>query len=141
MRKSEMTVQQLEERQLIIDKLTSAKWQDLSVGDWFEQNLWAKFEATMGFKNNGVSLEIDFNSEQQYIRFIIQNLLSEFIMLIIYYQDKLEKLLETIVSFQDKITESTFEQYVREILRVCPTTTYASIDDDTDAQLVDEDDY
>lgn len=139
MRKYEMTAQQLNHRQTIMQTLSAAGWDDPSVGNWFEEGLWAEFEAVMEFDNLALELSIHYHAEDESIYFYIRNFSGGRILLIIYFGGQLQKVLETITSFQYYISPQTYQKYIRQILRVCANT-FAVVGEQGDqlVQLVDE---
>jgi len=139
MRKGEMTPQQLDHRETIIQTLSVAGWNDPSVGNWFEQGLWAEFEAVMEFDNLALELSTHYHAQDDSIYFYIRNFRGGRILLIIHFDGQLQEVLKTITSFQYYISPQTYQKYIRQILRVCANT-FAVVGEEGDqlVQLVHE---
>ena len=131
MRKSEMTEQQIHERFALIKTLTSAGWDDPSVGNWFEKDLWAEPEATMEYVNKNMYLQVEYYAEQHSIHLHIDAFAESGILVKIVFNEKLPDLLDMIVSFQDQIELTNYQEYIRKIVENFPNT-YALVGDEGD---------
>jgi hypothetical protein len=122
MRKSEMTKEQLQERSAITASLAAAGWSGPLEEESFAQNLWLDPEASMEYENDSMLLDLEYNAEKKSVYFTISAHTGESIQLVIEYGKKLDELLQTVIDFQDEISPNNYRQFLRRILKVCPST-------------------
>ncbi len=138
MPKKEITEKELEEQSTIIQRLTDAGWNQTERGTVFKT-------ANMEYQNKTMQLEVDYGYEKDSFYFLLYDHEGKGVDLIIYFEDKLQQLLDTIISFQDEISPNNYREHIRKILSVCSSTYLDTgdepvplIDDLLDSQLPDE---
>ena len=131
MRKSEMTLDQISERNKIVQTLLSNDWKDCHKN--FEEGLWAYFEVDMEFKAE-MFLKIRHKAENNYLYLDIHNInpiLGKGISLrITYNKNQLDSLLKIIINSQKKITTSNYKDLVNLIIDQCAETYTISPNDE-----------
>ncbi len=138
MRKNEMSEVQMYERAMIITMLSAAGWNTSDQNKMFDEGLWTYFEVNMDYQNDSVRILLRYEAEKRVIYFSTQDAGGKELTLHIYYEGQLEQLLRLIVGFQDVISGENYNQYVRDIVRLCPST-YAAVGEEGEqlVQVVD----
>lgn len=121
MRKNEMAEKQLQERALLIKKLSNSGWIGRKTNSLFDEGWWFDAEAVMDYQNDGIELVIQYCAEDNSVDFSI-NEGSDGIDFVIKFEDKLKEVLDEIVNFQNSISLDNYKNYIRQILKVCPLT-------------------
>jgi hypothetical protein len=129
MPKKKITEKELDEQSTIIQRLTGAGWKQTERGTVFKT-------ANMEYQNKTMQLEVDYGYEKDSFYFSLYDHEGKGIDLIIYFEDKLKQLLDTVISFQDEISPNNYREYIRRILSVC-SSTYLDMGDET-VPLVDD---
>lgn len=136
MRKTEMTEKQLQDRSLIIKTLAAAGWEEVTDNEVFEKGLWCDPEAAMEYENKTMSIELEYDAKDNSIYISIYEFSGKGIDLTIYYQDKLEEILKTIISFQNEISSENYRYHIRKVLQ-SNIPIYVGVDEKV-FQLTDE---
>ena len=121
MRKREMTQEQLRERAIIVDTLTTAGWKGTVFNLLFERGKPVKYEASMEYQGKRMNLTLNYEAKIHVVVLGIYERSGRGIDLVIHFDDKLEKLLSTIISFQDAISATNYKESIRQIMKVCPS--------------------
>lgn len=124
MRKSEMSNEQIKLRSEIIEYLKEKGWEDNSVHDWFEKNLWSSEEVNMKTSNQNLKLEANYSISEDILYFTIELFNGKSIELHIYPEGEILSLLSKIIQIQDSIDENNFDEKIQIILKSFPETYY-----------------
>lgn len=124
MRKSEMSNEQIKLRSKIIEYLKEKGWEDNSVHDWFEKNLWSSEEVNMKTSNQNLKLEANYSISEDILYFTIELFNGKSIELHIYPEGEILSLLSKIIQIQDSIDENNFDEKIQIILKSFPETYY-----------------
>ena len=138
MRKTEMSPQQLVERELIVETLGVAGWQTpTNENQMFDEGFWLTREAVMSYAGPGVTLWMFYRADQDamYIQFEMPN--GSMFELKLGIDEKLPQVLEAITSFQDEVTDSNYRDHIR-TLRALNDNIYVSVDGDNFVRLTDD---
>jgi len=120
MRKSEMNEQQLRNREIFVETLTSAGWNALNFNQQFDAGLWVSPEASMEYINPEMTLRFDFICKDPRTILYLDSTEGKSLGLVFKCEDRLEQLLEIVVGFQDSINSANSKDKVEELLVVCP---------------------
>jgi hypothetical protein len=105
--------------------LLNSGWKGPLDAEMFEKGRLCDPEARMEYQNNKkMNLEIDYLAESHLIMLSIYGKFGEAMDIGIYFEDKLQELIEIIISFQDEISSSNYKEYLRRILKIFPFNTY-----------------
>lgn len=120
MRKQEMSLRQLQQRTLIVERLFDAGWRPSSnEHEMFDEGLWVQCEAVMEYSGPEVSLEMFYRADQDAF-YLSMNMPDESsIELKMDIDDHLDNLLGVLTSFQDKLTKANYKDYIRALMGVC----------------------
>ena len=119
MRKSEMTNEQLAIRQQIIKCLTEAGWTEGEAISGFHNGEFVLEEAVMEY-HRSMDITVSYMASKDTIILIMEcGLGGSGVTLEIKYPIELSKLLDFIISFQDKVTEHNFRDYIVTIVDFC----------------------
>lgn len=129
MRKSEMTATQLEQRQLIINKLTAVGWIPTVQEELFERDYWNQFETSFEFDSATRYLGCDIAMEEESVYLKLSNKQDQFAYLMIKYENKLQELLSKIVSLSTSEEPLQVKDEIFAITAVFPKT-YICKDDE-----------
>lgn len=120
-----MTTKQLKERSTIVDMLLTSEWNGSVDFEMFEKGRLCDPEVRMEYQNNkNMNLELDYIAKSNLIMFSIYGKTGETIDIAIYFEDKLQELLETIISFQDEISSINYKKCLKKIIKIFPSNTY-----------------
>jgi hypothetical protein len=127
MRKSEMTDNQIQERTMVVQLLAQAGWNESAENRNFDKGRWVNYEARMEYRSSEMDLAVEYRANDELIStrrldLLIYGRAGEGIELMIYPDGSVEKLLRTIISFQDVISTNNYKQHVRNVLHLCPST-------------------
>jgi hypothetical protein len=137
MNKSDMTTEQLKERDLFVELLTANGWKHTEVNKLFEQDTWLSTEAELFFDKNlegGLRAELILE-EKRVILSIYEHLVGS-LRLGINYNNKLKNLLDIVINFQNDIDIKQPRQQVKKILEVFPEI-YVLRDDEDKKLTID----
>jgi hypothetical protein len=105
--------------------LFNSGWEGPVDAEMFEKGRLCDPEARMEYQNNKkMNLELDYLAESHLIMLSIYGKFGESMDIGIYFEDKLQELIEIIISFQDEISSSNYKEYLRKILKIFPSNTY-----------------
>ena len=130
MRKHEMTEEQLQKRAQVIRVLVNAGWQGPETDEDFETGDLCIFEAVMEYRSDTMNIEASYMAKYNYILISMSNDFGRGLDFVVYFKDRLETLLNLILSFQDTITMTNCKQYLREILQAFPSSVYVAKDEE-----------
>lgn len=120
MRKNEMSKDQLAIRQTIIARLDKTGWSESEALSGFDRGDFEPEEVIMEY-NGLMNITVSYNASENLIHLIMESWLGgPSVALEINFLDRLNELLDLIVSFQDKVTEHNFRKYVAKVVEVCP---------------------
>lgn len=128
MRKHEMTEEQLQERAQVIRVLANAGWQGPQRVEAFERGKLCIPEAVMEYRSETMNIEASYSAEHKYILMSISDDFGQGLDFAVYFKDRLEALLNMIVSLQDTITMTNCKNYIRKILQAFPSNVYVAKD-------------
>lgn len=134
-----MSEQQLKERSLVISYLTQHGWEDL-IGSSFDEGQWFDVEASLEYHSSRANLSVDYRAETHELVFTLLDHEGQGQQFIIDYKENLIGVIETIVGFQEDISNIDFKTYISKLLRVCDVYLYVDgqlfqlTDDGADAQ-------
>jgi hypothetical protein len=137
MRKTEMSPQQLVQRELIVETLAVAGWQTpTNENEMFDQGLWLTREAVMSYAGPAVTLWMFYRADQNamYIQFEFAE--ENMFELKLGIDEKLPEVLEAITSFQDQVTDSNYRDHIRTLMALNDEI-YVSVDGDNFVRLTD----
>src|SRR5579859_6110122 len=133
MRKAEMTAGQRSARDLMSAVLTANGW-DGSQNEGFEEGLWKYFEADFDRRNaRGTRLHWRYEAQNAVV-YLVLHLPGGVVGLHLQFGDRLQDVLNTLISFQDTIDADNFRDCVQALVRVCPKVLAAVGEDE---QLVE----
>lgn len=110
---SEFSPQELEQWSCLEQQLQTCGWQHPA-------GLLVQDEPTMEYVNQHLSLSLSYAALEQALLFSLEKANGTGLTLEIFFEDKGRSLLETIISFQDKIAPANFREYIQLILQQCP---------------------
>ena len=111
-----MTEKQLQERSVIIKTLAEAGWEKVTDNEAFEKDLWCDPEAAMEYENKTMSIELEYDAKDHSIYLSVYDFFGKGIDITIYFQDKLEEILNTLISWQDEISSENYKNHIGKIL-------------------------
>jgi hypothetical protein len=137
MRKTEMSPQQLVQRELIVETLAVAGWQTpTNENEMFDQGFWLAREAVMSYAGSAVTLWMFYRADENamYIQFEFSE--ESMFELKLRIDEKLPEVLEAITSFQDQVTDSNYREHIRALMALNDEI-YVSVDGDNFVRLTD----
>ena len=135
MRRTEMSPEQLQERDLMVSELAGAGWESSEHQKRFDDGMWTYFEAAMEYHHEPVRLTLRYRAESRAVLFSFQESGGKGgVSLRISCPDKLKQLIHTINEFRDTISSSNYKEHVSSIVRLCPET-YAAVGPEGDSMV------
>lgn len=137
MRKTEMSPQQLVQRELIVETLGAAGWQTpTNENEMFDQGFWLTREAVMSHAGPAVILTMFYRADENamYIQFGFSD--GSMFELKLGIDEKLPEVLEAITSFQDQVTQANYRDHIRSLMALNDQI-YVSVDGDNFVRLTD----
>ncbi|MBD3329224.1 hypothetical protein GF357_01905 [Candidatus Dojkabacteria bacterium] len=119
---------QLLERTQLIQTLSDSGWLGRKMNELFDRDFWVHSEAIMDYHNEKADLILQYYVEKEKISFSIDEP-SRRLDFVIKFGDKLQSVLDTIVSFQDQISVYNFKEYMRKVLQL-GVSTYILVNDE-----------
>ena len=138
MRKTEMSPQQLVQRELIVETLAVAGWQTpTNENEMFDQGFWLAREAVMSHAGPGATLWMFYRADENtmYIQFEFSD--ENMFELKLGIDEKLPEVLEAITSFQDQVTDANYRDHIRTLMAL-NNDIYVSVDGDNFVRLTDQ---
>jgi len=137
MRKTEMSPQQLAQRELIVETLGAAGWQTpTNENEMFDDDFWLTREAVMSHAGQAVTLWMFYRADQNamYIQFEFSD--GSMFELKLGIDEKLSEVLQAITSFQNQVTNSNYRDHIRTLMALNDRI-YVSVDGDNFVRLTD----
>ncbi len=129
MKKSEMSQEQLQERQTFIDTLSQVGWSGTQFNTLFEQDLWLDSEASMEYGNPKMELRLDYDCSKSSLTYYLDSKGGKSLELTIKFGKNLKAILDAITAHQDTISPANFRKKVLELLNVTPEIFIVTEDD------------
>lgn len=105
---------------VIIARLINEGWTTSQFGKTFHT-------ASLQYSNGKVRLELEYQKNDESVFLRIVDRIGRDIGITIRFGDKLDQILEQIISVQDAISTVNYKNQIRKILRICPST-YLDVD-------------
>jgi hypothetical protein len=128
MRKTEMNEKQLLERTKLIETLSESGWLGRKMNELFDRDFWVHSESIMDYHNGKADLILQYYVEKEKISFSIDEP-SRRLDFVIKFGDKLQQVLDTIVSFQYQISVDNFKEHMRKFWQF-RLSTYILVNDE-----------
>jgi hypothetical protein len=125
MRRSEMSTEQLAERDRIVNLLSAAGWKASDQQKRFDNGVWTYYEVVMEYRGP-MRLRMSYHAAKRTLHLTLEASDGKGVGLRISCPDKLDRLLDTIIGFQDRVSGLNYKDHVRSIVRLCPET-YAAV--------------
>jgi hypothetical protein len=135
MRKTELSPEQLAQRETIIQQLADASWVGHPMNDFFEQGVWVDYEAIMDYTNTQARFSLLYDAEDSKLELLVDEAWRY--IFVIEFGAHLEQVLEILIALQDRLAFKTLTEVLHAILDVCPTGLYI-YDDDMRSVSIDE---
>jgi hypothetical protein len=119
MRASEMTPEQLEHREFIVQTLSAAGWTSRKSNGLFEQGWWLPEEAVLDYENAQAELIVMYNAEGHNLELLIDQRGWRYDF-VIAFGERLVEVLETLIVVQDRLAFETVGREVATLLDLCP---------------------
>jgi hypothetical protein len=119
MRKSEMSKDQQRIRKQIITRLTKAGWTEGAATSGFDDGDFVLEEAVMEF-HGLMDLTVSYSASEETLTLILEVALGHGLTIVMKCFKVLEAVLDLIVSFQDKVSDQNFQDYIVQIVDICP---------------------
>jgi len=137
MRKTEMSAQQLEQRQLIVDTLSKAGWSTpTNENQMFDEGLSVQCEAVMKHVARGATLTMFYRADQDamYVSFDMPD--GRAFELKMKVDVNLAALLQAVTSFQNQVMQTNYRDHLRSLMAITDEL-YVSVDGDNFVRLTD----
>lgn len=121
MRKKQLKKWQLAERDQIIRELGAAGWQGTVKNDRFDSGEFVECEASMEYNGANMTLAVEYDAKGRCL-FLRLAAGTRKLLLRIDYGESLASLLAKLVGFQAQLNQKNFQEFVRELARLCPNT-------------------
>lgn len=118
-KKSEMSQQQLEERETVVERLTRAGWEATAFNRLFDKGKSTRYEASMEYKGR-MDLTVTYEASKRVIDVGLYTRSGSGVDLVIQFKDKLRELLDYLISIQDTVDAKNYKDHIRQLLRICP---------------------
>lgn len=122
MKKTELSKEELKERNLFVSHLKKAGWSETGINQMFDDGDFVSEEAQMEFANDQMSLLLEFSTELRGFKLYLTANSGKEANFVIQYEEKFAELLDLITSFQHKISSRNYKTYMQKILDLCPQT-------------------
>lgn len=120
MRRTEMSEQQLKNRQLFVDSLLAVGWRGSNFNQDFDQGLRVSPEASMEYSNSAMDLRFDFVCQDPRLILYLDSHEGKSLGFVFKCENQLEPLLDAVIGMQDTISPGNLREKSAELLRACP---------------------
>jgi hypothetical protein len=119
MRKHEMSKEQLKIRDQITTRLEQAGWTEGAAISGFDDGEFVLEEAVMEL-HRLMDLTVSYSASDETLTLILEVTLGHGSTIVMKCFQVLGDLLDLIVSFQDKVSENNFQDYIVRVVDICP---------------------
>ena len=120
MRKGEMNEEQLRQRSLFVNTLTTAGWSGSNFNRNFEEGLWSSPEASMTYSNPHQALRMDLSFEDPRLILYVSSPAGKSLGLVFKCLENQEQLLKVVIGMQDTIAQDNVKDKMKELVAICP---------------------
>lgn len=135
MQKDELTDRQLQNREMIVERLTSAGWKGTASNRLFDKGKSARCEARMTFKNSTMKLTVTYFADKELVYFGLYDTLGKGVSIATNFENMLEEWLDLIISFQNELSSDNYKYYIEKIVKKFPSV-FVEIEEEGELTLI-----